>query len=160
MLLPHLFYEVNYKVINIDTSDGGRFVFSQGDETGFGFHGDFINGWDGATLRGAIDQCLVARTGSGQIRDCAVLYASDDENASSNCPQQAPIVDQHVTGILSALPGCNTPSAGPASVPPRTCPVATFHANTSPGSISDGQTREVPIINVRVVHGALYGGCY
>ena len=135
-------------------------MFSQGDETGFGFHGDFINGWDNATLRGAIDQCLVARTGSGQVRDCAVLYASDDETASSNCLQQSTIVDEQVTGILSALPGCNTPSAGPASVQPGTCPPATFQANTSPGSISDGQTREVPLINVTVVHGALYSGCY
>ncbi len=103
---------------------------------------------------------LGSKDWSGQIRDCAVLYASDDETASSNCPQQPAILDEQITGILSALPGCNTPSAGPASVLPGTCPAATFHANTSPGSVSDGQTREVPIINVTVVHGALYSGCY
>lgn len=41
----HLFMEVNYSVNKINQTDGGRFVFSTGDTTGYGFHADFQNGW-------------------------------------------------------------------------------------------------------------------
>jgi len=42
VLLPHIFMETLYSVsLLANTSDGGRFVFSQGDPTGYGFHGDF-----------------------------------------------------------------------------------------------------------------------
>lgn len=38
VLLPHLFYEVLYGVANVKQENGGRFVFSNGDATGYGFH--------------------------------------------------------------------------------------------------------------------------
>ena len=38
VLLPHLFFEVLYGVNDIDKSNGGRFVFANGDTTGYGFH--------------------------------------------------------------------------------------------------------------------------
>lgn len=37
VLLPHLFYEVLYGVADIK-QDGGQFVFSNGDTTGYGYH--------------------------------------------------------------------------------------------------------------------------
>ena len=37
--LPHLFFEIYYFPNELDTSDGGQFVFSNGDTTGYGFHG-------------------------------------------------------------------------------------------------------------------------
>ena len=33
------------------------FVLSNGDPTGYGFHGDFVNGWDVPTLQAAVDAC-------------------------------------------------------------------------------------------------------
>lgn len=39
VLLPHLFFEIYYFPNSMDTSDGGKFVFSNGDTTGYGFHG-------------------------------------------------------------------------------------------------------------------------
>lgn len=40
ILLPVLFIEVPYDV-NTITKDGGKFVFANGDETGYGFHGQY-----------------------------------------------------------------------------------------------------------------------
>ena len=41
-----------YDVNRMTAADpGGRFVFSQGDTTGYGFHGDFINGVRAMTRR-------------------------------------------------------------------------------------------------------------
>jgi hypothetical protein len=41
VLLPHVFIEVLYSVANIN-QDGGKFVFANGDETGYGFHGEHL----------------------------------------------------------------------------------------------------------------------
>jgi len=38
-LLPHLFFEIYYWPNEIDQSEGGQFVFANGDTTGYGFHG-------------------------------------------------------------------------------------------------------------------------
>jgi len=43
--LPNLFMETDYAPEQVpDQTDDGVWVFSQGDTTGYGFHGDFING--------------------------------------------------------------------------------------------------------------------
>jgi hypothetical protein len=121
VLLMHLFFEVLYSVNNIDTSDGGYFVFGNGDTTGYGFHGDFINGWDMDIQRAAIAQC--ATTASGAISDCPPLYASDDPYFNINCPEQPPIFNETVHGLLKALPGCNPPTGGAVAAPQNICPV-------------------------------------
>jgi len=33
------------------------FVFSNGDPTGYGYHGDFVNGWKPETLKKVVDEC-------------------------------------------------------------------------------------------------------
>jgi hypothetical protein len=38
ILLPHIFIEVLYATGDIN-QDGGKFVFANGDETGYAFHG-------------------------------------------------------------------------------------------------------------------------
>lgn len=50
-----LFYEFFY-----DTSpfkDFNKWVYAMGDPTGYGLHGDFINGWDQTALEAAIQTC-------------------------------------------------------------------------------------------------------
>ncbi|KAJ9132986.1 WSC-domain-containing protein [Pleurostoma richardsiae] len=109
VLLPHLFYEVFYTVTSFEDVNG-TFVFANGDETGFGFHGDFLNGWDIPTLTQAIDECLVGNV-DGVVADCAVFDATNDANSPSDCPQQSPIFPcEPVSGIISKLPGCITPT--------------------------------------------------
>jgi hypothetical protein len=128
----HLFYEVLYYINFIDQSKGGRFVFSNGDPTGmftllfrnilinltgYGFHGDFINGWNSNTLEAALDQCANDVTIQGQISLCPPLAVSDTSQASFNCPEQSPRVAEKTHGMLDKLPGCITITEGPDKAP-------------------------------------------
>ncbi|KAK4952659.1 hypothetical protein LTR10_009465 [Elasticomyces elasticus] len=96
------------------------FIFASGDRTGYGFHGDFINGWETEALQKAVDTCTNL---SGNLEDCPVfadLYSSDECQACKILPQ----VDEPVTGNLTKLPGCNPVSNGPGHAsPPANCPV-------------------------------------
>ncbi|KAI4719470.1 WSC-domain-containing protein [Aureobasidium sp. EXF-10727] len=129
--LISIFYEVNYNVGdfgNMWYGSGQPFVFAQGDPTGFGFHGDFINGWDVPTLQSAVDEC---NNDSGLLSDCPVfdnLLFTNDESKACIIPPQ---VDEQVTGMLDALPGCNPVQQGPGLASVQTCPnikVATIGA--------------------------------
>lgn len=109
VLLPHLFYEMYYSVNNFLGMDGS-FVFDNGDETGYGFHGDFINGWDIPTLTEAIDQCLIGNV-DGVVEECPVFDATNNPNSASTCPQQSPIFPCEKVGpVINKLPGCITPT--------------------------------------------------
>lgn len=158
VLLPHLFYEAYYSIDQVDASDGGSFMLANGDTTGYSYHGDFMNGWDPDVQADAVENCL-ASTGSGTIDDCPVLQANNDPQSGSNCPQQPALVDEQVTGVLSALPGCNTPSAGPAPVIGQVCPGKLVAASTA----LEG-TRQVPTPGQTLAtlgsNSATYKGCY
>ena len=134
-------------------------MLANGDTTGYSYHGDFLNGWDQAVQDNAVQNCL-ASAGSGQIDDCPILKANNDPRSGNNCPQQLALVDEKVSGVLSALPGCNTPSAGSASVSGKVCPGTLITPNT----VTDGQTRQVPTVEKTVVafgsSSATYKGCY
>lgn len=124
ILLPHLFFEIIYSVNSIDQTDGGMFVFSQGDTTGYGFHGDFLNGWDLQVQQDAISQCMgAAATNNGQIGLCPPLASSVDTYTTQNCPEQPPIINEAVHGLLSVLPGCNPPTGGPLRASQNICPI-------------------------------------
>jgi len=88
------------------------------DPTGYGFHGDFLNGWDVDLLQEAIDQ----RTeNSGDIGACGILkpylQSTDDQN---KCKRSSN-VNEPVSGVLASLPGCNSVQAGPANATPQVC---------------------------------------
>ena len=99
-----------------EQSDAGRFVFSQGDPTGYGFHADFQNGWEEDPLTKAVENCL-ANDNFGQISDCPWLQASDTNGYPYNCPTQPSQIDEPVFGLLDALPGCITITEGPEEAP-------------------------------------------
>lgn len=83
--VPSLFYETiydTYKYRNVE----GRFVFSNGDPTGTGYHGDFITGWDVGFLQQAVNTCTSA---SGEIGDCP-LFNIQTLEASKQCKFQMP----------------------------------------------------------------------
>lgn len=46
------------------------FVLAMGDASGYGYHGDFFNGWDRSVLQEAIDTCT---SDSGIIEYCTTL---------------------------------------------------------------------------------------
>lgn len=121
---PTLFVETDYGVANVPNgTDDSRFVFSQGDPTGFGFHGDFINGWEMDVQTAAVDNCLVPDN-FGQISYCPALYASDSSGYPENCPERPPQIDEQVHGLLEKLPGCVNVTYGPdeATAADMECP--------------------------------------
>ena len=117
--LMHMFYETMYSVNNVAKHEGGKFVFSNGDTTGYGFHGDFMNGWDQDVLAAAVKEC--ANTDSGQLEDCApfapTLNATD---FAHNCPEKPGEDTEPVHGFIQQLPGCTT-VIGPDGIHEAVC---------------------------------------
>lgn len=158
VLLPHLFYESYYNLDSVDTSDGGRFLLATGDTTGFGYHGDFLNGWNMDTQSQAIASCL-ASSGSGQISDCPALVKSNDDASQANCPLQPSWVNETVQGNLNALPGCNPPTSGPATAVQQNCPGQLMSYSAATGG------RQTPVANSTTAvlasgSSATYAGCF
>ena len=118
--LISIFYEVYFNVAPFNAvNDGGRFVLANGDPTGYGLHGDFLNGWDSSVLSRAITTCTAA---SGVIEDCPVFenegrfYADADMNA---CTGTNPLPNESVPGaVMPYLPGCVAVTNGPGAASP------------------------------------------
>ncbi|KAL2798642.1 hypothetical protein BJX66DRAFT_36175 [Aspergillus keveii] len=89
--------------------DSHPFVFSNGDPTGYGFHGDFVNGWDIDILQEALDTCDDM---NGDIKNCAALTLYEDY-MTEGCLLE-PSIPEPVSGWLPSLPGCNPIQPGPA----------------------------------------------
>ena len=126
--LISIFYEVIYQTNNFADrwyGDEQPFVFAMGDRTGYGFHGDFVNGWDVEALGQAIKECT---NDSGALSDCPIfddLY-SNEECQACRIPRS---VHENVRGRLPKLPGCNPPTSGPEyALPPENCPVTPIGA--------------------------------
>ncbi|KAI1401782.1 hypothetical protein F4819DRAFT_456715 [Hypoxylon fuscum] len=120
--LVHLFFEVIYGVNDVSKEPGGRFVFANGDPTGFGFHGDFMNGWDADVLKEAIKLCANDDSSQGQISQCPPLAKSQTPYYATNCPERQPIVNEMVKGMVECLPGCNVVTTGPERATQLVCP--------------------------------------
>ncbi|TDZ21842.1 hypothetical protein Cob_v005236 [Colletotrichum orbiculare MAFF 240422] len=112
-----LFYEVIFSVKDFKDrwyGQGQPFVLSNGDPTGFGLHGDFLNGWDISVLQQAVTQCTDS---SGNLEKCKVFQFFDDE-MRNGC--RVPVkVNEPVTGQLNTLPGCNSVQDGPQNAQPQ-----------------------------------------
>ena len=135
----HLFYEVLYSVNNVELDGGsGGFVFAQGDPTGYGFHGDFMNGWDMDVQTQAIAQC--ANTADGTVKDCAPLAASDIDDFAETCPMQPPVVKEQTGPMVEKLPGCITITNGPedAGMKDMECPAGSSKPAVAEGNVAAG----------------------
>ncbi|KAF9692974.1 hypothetical protein EKO04_009153 [Ascochyta lentis] len=114
-----LFYEVLYDTAPfLEHWNGSQhpFVFANGDATGFGYHGDFMNGWDVSVLQNAVDTCT---DDSGQVERCpAVTQFTPDECSACRLPEE---VNEINDGHLDKLPGCNPVTYGPDRAAPTQC---------------------------------------
>ncbi|OLN81142.1 WSC domain-containing protein-like protein 6 [Colletotrichum chlorophyti] len=114
---PTLFYEVIFNVNEFkDRWYNGKqpFVLSNGDPTGYGLHGDFINGWDVNVLQAALNTC---KDNGGSIEKCGVFqFFDDDTRRGCRVPVK---VNEQTQGELSKLPGCNSVQSGPGNAQPE-----------------------------------------
>lgn len=109
--LISIFYELTWdtNMYAADWVNGKQpFVWAMGDPTGYGYHGDFVMGWDKNILQQAVDECTNL---SGMVEDCPVFQLYPDSTAEG-C-KIAPRIDEDIQGPMEKLLGCNAVQAGP-----------------------------------------------
>ncbi|KAL1413684.1 hypothetical protein Q8F55_001463 [Vanrija albida] len=113
--LVQVFYEFVYNTGQFPFNAAGTptWVFSNGDTTGYGMHGDFIAGWDEPNgvnvLQQAIDGCNANNGVGGELQNCPPFVPFLDSAAASACRPENPLVNEDV-GIghkIARLPGNN-----------------------------------------------------
>ena len=90
----------------------GHLTWANGDTTGYGFHGDFTNGWDRDVFQRAMaSPACVGQNDQMPMSACPVFAESMDSNKARACrPTAGTLIES--TGVvenapISALPGCN-----------------------------------------------------
>lgn len=83
--LPSIYFETIWDT-KLYKGIKGRFLLSNGDETGYGYHGDFQNGWDVNVLQQAIQSCTNI---SGRLEDCPI-FDTQSSHISSKCKLSSP----------------------------------------------------------------------
>lgn len=133
------------------------------DPTGFGYHGDFLNGWDVEFLRTALKDPSCGTSSGGQIHKCKTFQPFLVDNDGQNqCPELPGRLQETVTGVLSSLPGCNRLQYGPENAVVEPCerfsksekpaePAPLVQPNPSqPGqSGQQGEGERIPVGSVR-----------
>ncbi|RSL89067.1 hypothetical protein CEP51_001422 [Fusarium floridanum] len=137
--LPSLMYEVIWNT-NAFADRSGRFVLANGDTTGYGYHADFITGWDEDFLQQAIEICT---SDSGLIGDCPIFDVIS-ESVATSCKMNLPdsLAKEDVLGPMKQLPGGNQVSYGdgsdggastdPGPTGDASVPTLTYHAGDRP----------------------------
>ncbi|KAF8903706.1 hypothetical protein CPB84DRAFT_1845684 [Gymnopilus junonius] len=109
VVLPRIFMEVYWGSNDFDSvrsqamNTSQPFVFSYGDATGYGYHADFINGWDSGVLQKAVNECHCNEFGDAT---CCAQQGIFDLNQGKNC-YITKAIDEQTTGTLLKLPGNN-----------------------------------------------------
>ena len=112
--MPVLFYETIFDIKQFN-NHSGRFVLANGDFTGYGYHGDFIAGWDPEFLQEALNVCNNA---SGLQEDCH-LFSLQDDSIATACTMTLPdpIQNDDTRGPRDSLPGSHPIYSGPGYAP-------------------------------------------
>jgi hypothetical protein len=146
--LPHLFYEVYWNTPKFASrwaqGQGTQpFVLSNGDATGYSLHGDFLAGWDIATLTQIINNC---NAGDAGMDKCPGLIGGLND-PSTSCNINSPI-NEVISGTLSKLPGNNPigpwgvnvgeSAPAPASIASGTTPTTTPVGNSDTTTAAAG----------------------
>jgi hypothetical protein len=122
--IPGVFFEAFYSVSAFPHGNGTNpFVWSCGDPTGYGFHGDFLSGWNPNIMAKAIKdvKCDLNNTDmafGNNVKACPPFapYVKDGQPAGA-CPLSVDIPLNEDLGIgraIEKLPGCNPITYGPA----------------------------------------------
>lgn len=127
--LVTLFYEFIYNVQNFPFNNASypTWVLANGDTTGYGFHGDFVNGWPAHVngtnvLQQALDQCNDNNGVGGELNNCPPFVPYLNNAAASACKPQNDQIDEDI-GLghkISKLPGDNPLWIGNSTTKPTT----------------------------------------
>jgi hypothetical protein len=99
--LVSLLYETIWGTEDFKDFDG-KFVLSTGDPTGFGNHGDFMQGWEPGVLQEAVDKCTAS---SGLVSDCPVFHLQSDED-QRKCNFEVPdVLKEENVFFHNGIPG-------------------------------------------------------
>lgn len=142
-----------YKFKGVD----GQFVLANGDPTGYGYHGDFMHGWEPGVLQNAIDVCT---NPSGKVQDCPIFnLISDDDMLKCDFERPAALQNEN-PHVHDGLPGGVAIQSGPAYAFPisyTTTPTAapTAAPTETPTSPTGGL---LPSLGLSLSLGDLIGG--
>ena len=144
--LPALFYETIYQT-NLFAGIDGQFAFSNGDPTGYGYHGDFMCAWDDGVLQAAIDDpaCNIPENESGNQENCPV-FKLQEVDAGTQCKMEIPeALQNEKINLIDHLPGNVQIQAGPGSATLPSVPGATPQAaQSSPTADSTSMSSAEP----------------
>jgi hypothetical protein len=120
--LPTTFIEFWYDISSFDeqyNANSSPWVLSNGDPTGFGFHADFMNGWETGVLEKAVQESGGCYCGCGCAQtDIEQCFGSANVNRDSDSAfQQCNVVAADAAEAakrVDTLPGCNPLQKGPA----------------------------------------------
>ncbi|KAI1264544.1 hypothetical protein F5Y18DRAFT_417535 [Xylariaceae sp. FL1019] len=106
--VPQVFYETYWDTRPFNNqadwpTDGSQpFVWSFGDETGYGFHADYVFGWKGDALQRAMDANCNSDLFANQI-NCNTLKTQSLADANKCTVSRT--VDENLDGWMTQLPG-------------------------------------------------------
>lgn len=109
--LAGLMYETIWNTYAFKDVDG-YFALANGDPTGYGYHGDFMTGWEPGVLQDAIDTCTSL---TGEVELCPVFeLQSQDKQQQCFFKEPAALKNENTHMHANGLPGGMAIEWGPA----------------------------------------------
>jgi hypothetical protein len=140
--LVSLFYETIWNTYAFKDVDG-YFALANGDPTGYGYHGDFMHGWEDGVLQQAIDTCT---SDSGEVSACSV-FDLQSETKQRECTFDMPstLANEDVQMHADGLPGPMGIQWGPAYAS-----MSMGSSSSSTSAISSVPTTSVDSVSIGV----------
>ena len=117
--IPAVFFETIYQTRNY-VGQAGEFVLANGDPTGYGYHADFICGWQEGVLEAVLKDPTCTGPGvTGNQQDCKVFNLKEvDGSEVMDCKMDLPeaVVNEPIDHV-QALPGDVQIYYGPERAP-------------------------------------------
>ena len=103
--LPHIFIENQFNLDSVSSKvKPDSFVLAMGDNTGYGWHADFYNGWKDGALPDLFNSCPQGEYGNEDIGSCPTFEKSSTSN--NDCKLKT-FYQEKVDAPGQNLPGCN-----------------------------------------------------